>query len=243
MDTNTFETKRFDRRIRFLERQRLRTRRRGMRIRHDIVRKSRFMFKCGRSISLNTHVPFILLHAFRAIEAASDAFESWSCTPLAKRKKYLQKILQEYMKRKDRVAEALRRELGAPKALAEEQQAMLFAMHLSTVLKIADDFEWTQDLAGRSLIVKEPIGVVGCITPWNWPTNQIGAKIAPAILCGCTVILKPSEVTPVNAIIIAEAIHASGLPPGVFNLVLGRGSLSFLFYFPKRNSLSVSQSS
>ena len=157
-----------------------------------------------------------------AIEAAHDAFDSWSGMSLATRVEYIQKILQEYMKRKDRVAEALQRELGAPQALAHEQQAMLFPMHLSTVLKIAKDFEWTEDI-GRSILVKEPIGVVGCITPWNWPTNQIGAKIGPALLAGCTVVLKPSEVTPVNAIIIAEAIHAAGLPPGVFNLVNGRG--------------------
>eukprot|EP00940_MAST-03C_sp_MAST-3C-sp2_P000769 g769.t1 len=158
----------------------------------------------------------------RAINAAYEAFDTWSQTDLEFRKQCLKRILKEYTKRIPDVSEALQRELGAPKPLADSFQSMTFAMHVQTTLAISDSFEWTENM-GKSIVVKEPVGVVGCITPWNWPLNQIGAKIAPALLAGCTVVLKPSEVTPINACIVAEAIHAANLPPGVFNMVNGEG--------------------
>lgn len=160
----------------------------------------------------------------RAIEAARKAFRSWSRTPLAERKACLQRILEEYSKRKSAVGAALEQELGAPKGFAEKVQAGVFAFHWRAVLALAepDAFKWREQI-GNTTVVKEPIGVVGCITPWNWPLNQIAAKIAPALLAGCTIVLKPSEVTPINAILVTEAIHAAGLPKGVFNLVMGTG--------------------
>lgn len=162
--------------------------------------------------------------AIDAIEAAARAFETWSRTSLETRTGYLRKILQEYEKRRNRVSACLQRELGAPKPLADAHQSGLFSAHLKTTLGVSASFEWTKELpGGTTRVVKEPIGVVGAITPWNWPLNQIGAKIAPAIMAGCTVVLKPSEITPLNALIVAEAVHASGLPKGVFNLINGTG--------------------
>uniref|UniRef100_A0A7S3PLH0 aldehyde dehydrogenase (NAD(+)) n=1 Tax=Aplanochytrium stocchinoi TaxID=215587 RepID=A0A7S3PLH0_9STRA len=158
----------------------------------------------------------------RAIEAASAAFKSWSRTTVQERKGYVQKIIQEYMKRQKDVASALQKELGAPKFLAEKVQSVMFIAHMSTAIQVAEQCEWKEDV-GESIIVKEPIGVVGAITPWNWPLNQIGCKLGPALMSGCTVVLKPSEVTPINAYLVAEAIHASGLPKGVFNMVCGKG--------------------
>jgi acyl-CoA reductase-like NAD-dependent aldehyde dehydrogenase len=181
----------------------------------------------------------------RAIEAASDAFKSWSRTTLAERKIYLQKILQEYMKRQKEVGAALQKELGAPKVFAERVQSNMFNMHWATTLALAEPgaFAWTEDM-GNTLLVKEPIGVVGCITPWNWPLNQIAAKIAPALLAGCTVVLKPSEITPINAILVAEAIHAVGLPKGVFNMVMGTGpeTAELLSTHPKVDMVSFTGS-
>lgn len=160
----------------------------------------------------------------QAVEAAAAAFDSWSRTPLQERAEHLQRVLEEYSKRQKDVARCLQRELGAPEQFALRVQSTVFNMHFLTTLSLADEdeFEWTEDM-GDTLLVKEPIGVVGCITPWNWPLNQIACKIAPALLAGCTVVLKPSEITPINAIIVAEAIHAAGLPRGVFNMVMGTG--------------------
>jgi aldehyde dehydrogenase (NAD+) len=158
----------------------------------------------------------------KAIEAAAEAFKTWGRTTIVERKVYLEKILGEYMKVKQRVADALQKELGAPKAFAENVQANMFPFHIGVVLNLAETFEWSEEM-GTTTVVKEPIGVVGAITPWNWPLNQIACKLGPALLAGCTMVLKPSEVTPMNAFILTEAIHASGLPKGVFNLVCGNG--------------------
>jgi aldehyde dehydrogenase (NAD+) len=157
-----------------------------------------------------------------AIEAAAAAFDSWSRTPLEERKALVGKIVAEFMKRKQDVADALQKELGAPKLFAENVQAMMFPFHMGTAVAVADQVQWSENL-GNSLIVKEPIGVVGAITPWNWPLNQIACKVGPALAAGCTIVLKPSEVTPINAYILTEAIHAAGLPRGVFNMVCGDG--------------------
>ena len=133
----------------------------------------------------------------RAIEAASRAFPAWSRTPLARRAAYLRDILREYETRKVKVGRALERELGAPRGFAEKVQANMFSAHWKATLALAEPgaFDWREDM-GDTLLVKEPIGVVGCITPWNWPLNQIACKIGPAMLAGCTVVLKPSEITP-----------------------------------------------
>jgi len=158
----------------------------------------------------------------KAIEAAAEAFKTFSRTTLEQRKGYLTAILGEYMKVQKDVAAALTKELGAPKPFAEFVQSNMFPFHVKAALDLVDSFEWEQTM-GSSLIVKEPIGVVGAITPWNWPLNQIACKLAPAILAGCTMVLKPSEVTPINAYLLTEAIHKSGLPKGVFNMVMGKG--------------------
>jgi aldehyde dehydrogenase (NAD+) len=181
----------------------------------------------------------------RAVEAASNAFASWSKTTVAERKVYMQRILAEYMKRQKEVAENLQKELGAPKIFAERVQSNMFNMHWAATLALAEPnaFAWTEDL-GDTLLVKEPIGVVGCITPWNWPLNQISAKVAPALLAGCTVVLKPSEITPINAILVAESIHAAGLPKGVFNMVMGTGpeTAQLLAEHPKVDMVSFTGS-
>jgi len=158
----------------------------------------------------------------KAISAAEKAFPSWSRTSVQERKKYMQRVLKEYGKRQQAVADALQKELGAPKFLAERVQSVMFSAHVSTAIQVAEQLDWKEDL-GQTVVVKEPVGVVGAITPWNWPLNQIGCKIGPALMAGCTVVLKPSEVTPINAYLISEAIHAAGLPKGVFNMVCGKG--------------------
>ena len=126
----------------------------------------------------------------RAIEAASTAFKTWSKTTIPERKAYMERILSEYMKRQEEVGQKLQQELGAPKVFAHRVQSNMFNMHWATTLALAEPgaFAWSEDL-GDTLLVKEPIGVVGCITPWNWPLNQIACKIAPALLAGCTVVL------------------------------------------------------
>jgi len=126
------------------------------------------------------------------------------------------------MKVIDEVAQWLTKELGAPYPISRHAQAPAFPFHGGQALKNFDEMAW-EEKAGKCTVVKEPVGVVGCITPWNWPLNQIALKIIPAILCGCTVVLKPSEVTPINAFLVAQAIHEAGLPKGVFNMVVGTG--------------------
>jgi acyl-CoA reductase-like NAD-dependent aldehyde dehydrogenase len=108
------------------------------------------------------------------------------------------------MARKQRVSDALQQELGAPRAFAEQLQSSMFPLHGGTAIGLAENFEFETQLGETTRVVKEPIGVVGAITPWNWPLNQIAAKLFPALLVGCTVVLKPSEVTPLNALLVAE---------------------------------------
>eukprot|EP00747_Dinoflagellata_sp_TGD_P164674 gnl/TRDRNA2_/TRDRNA2_184931_c0_seq1.p1 gnl/TRDRNA2_/TRDRNA2_184931_c0~~gnl/TRDRNA2_/TRDRNA2_184931_c0_seq1.p1 ORF type:complete len:483 (+),score=131.92 gnl/TRDRNA2_/TRDRNA2_184931_c0_seq1:49-1497(+) len=158
-----------------------------------------------------------------AIKAAKAAFTPWMNTPLATRKSLLEKVLANWQKKKPDSIEWFQKELGCTKAFATQVQANMVDMHLGTALKLIDTVKFEEKTAMGALVVKEPIGVVGCITPWNYPLNQIAAKVFPAMLVGCTVVLKPSEVTPVNAYLLAEAIHDAGLPKGVFNMVLGLG--------------------
>ncbi len=122
----------------------------------------------------------------------------------------------------DEIATAIAREVGMPLKLARAVQVGGPVWNWANFAKVARAFEW-ETKVGNSLVVREPIGVVGCITPWNFPLNQITLKVAPALAAGCTVVLKPSEIAPVNAMILAEIIHEAGLPRGVFNLVNGAG--------------------
>ena len=157
-----------------------------------------------------------------AVMAARAAFEGWSALPVETRAAYLDKVAAGIKDRADELAMAIAREVGMPIKMAKAIQVGGPAWHWGNFAKVARGFEWERKV-GNSLVVREPIGVVGCITPWNFPLSQITLKIAPAMVAGCTVVLKPSEIAPINAMILAEIIDAAGLPPGVFNLVNGMG--------------------
>ncbi len=158
----------------------------------------------------------------KAVAAAKRAFETYSRTSLAERAALLDKIIAIFQKRMGDVAQAISSEMGAPMWLAGSGQAGSGLGHLMEARKLIDSFEWEYNL-GNARILREPIGVVGMITPWNWPMNQIGCKVAPALAAGCTMVLKPSELSPLNAIVFAEILDEAGVPPGVFNLVNGDG--------------------
>jgi aldehyde dehydrogenase (NAD+) len=157
----------------------------------------------------------------RAVAAARSAFPSWSQELAAERGKLLRRVAEALEARCDEIADVITHELGMPKGQSAAIQVGTGIAAFSTASELASTFAFEDIAAG--LIVKEPIGVVGCITPWNYPLNQIGAKVAYALAAGCTVVLKPSEVAPVNAFILAEIIDDIGFPPGVFNLVSGEG--------------------
>jgi aldehyde dehydrogenase (NAD+) len=158
----------------------------------------------------------------RAVAAARHAFASFSLTTPAERLVLIRKILEAYGERYDEMAQLISREIGAPRALAHGWQAGLGTRHLKELIRTCEAFTW-QRSKGTTLITHEPVGVVALITPWNWPMNQIVCKVAPAIAAGCTMVLKPSEVSPLNALLFAEILDAAGVPPGVFNLVNGDG--------------------
>jgi aldehyde dehydrogenase (NAD+) len=158
----------------------------------------------------------------RAVAAARRAFASFSVTTPDERLALIRKILEAYGERYDEMAQIISREIGAPRALAQGWQAGLGTRHLKELIRTCEAFTW-QRSKGTTLITHEPIGVVALITPWNWPINQIVCKVAPAIAAGCTMVLKPSEVSPLNALLFAEILDAAGVPPGVFNLVNGDG--------------------
>ena len=157
-----------------------------------------------------------------AVAAAQNAFETFSQTTVEERLELLNKITEIIGSRSEDLATAITSEMGAPSGLAKAAQAGTGLFHFATTAGILANFNFEEEL-GKSLIVKEPVGVVGMITPWNWPINQIACKVAPALAAGCTMVLKPSEVAPLNAIIFAEVMHEAGVPPGVFNLGNGDG--------------------
>jgi aldehyde dehydrogenase (NAD+) len=159
----------------------------------------------------------------RAVGAARRAFHSFSRTTLNERLALIRRILEQYLLRYDEMARTISREIGAPQVLAHTWQAGLGKRHLEQLLRTCETFAW-QRSQGTTLVSLEPIGVVALITPWNWPINQIVCKVAPAIAAGCTMVLKPSEVSPLNAVLFAEILDEAGVPPGVFNLVQGEGS-------------------
>jgi len=158
----------------------------------------------------------------RAVKAARAAFASYSQTSVAERVALLEAIIAEYQMRYADMAAAITEEMGAPVVLAQKAQAAMGMGHLQTALAVLRTYAF-QELRGTTLVVKEPIGVCGLITPWNWPVNQIACKVAPALAVGCTMVLKPSEIAPFSAQVWTEILHAAGVPAGVFNLVNGDG--------------------
>ena len=160
----------------------------------------------------------------RAVAAAKAAFPAFSQTTCKERLDLLRAILEAYNKRRQDIAEALSQEMGAPLKFAVAAQAATGTGHLTRMIQVLEDYRF-EEVQGTTLIAREPIGVVGLITPWNWPINQIVCKVAPAIAAGCTMVLKPSEVAPLNAIIWSEVMHAAGVPKGVYNMVQGEGGV------------------
>lgn len=157
-----------------------------------------------------------------AVAAAGAAFESFSQTTVEDRIALLNRIVEVLGARSEDVAAAISAEMGAPTRLAKAAQTPSGLAHFATTAGLLGAYEFEERL-GSSLVIKEPVGVVGMITPWNWPVNQIACKVAPALAAGCTMVLKPSEVAPLNAILLAEILAEAGVPPGVFNLVNGDG--------------------
>ncbi len=159
----------------------------------------------------------------RAVAAARAALEGWAATSPEARAGFLEKISAGLKARSDELAKLIAQEVGMPLKLAARIQAGLPIANFLNYSKILSTFKFEERI-GHSLVVREPVGVVGAITPWNYPLHQIALKVAPALAAGCTVVLKPSEVAPFNAFLLAEVIEAAGLPPGVFNLVTGLGA-------------------
>ena len=161
-----------------------------------------------------------------AVAAAKRAFSGWSKTPPAERLALVRKIREIYKSRMDDMAAAISQEMGAPIDMAKQQQAPAGLGHITNFIKAAENFDFVRPLgdhAPNDRIVMDPAGVIAMITPWNWPMNQITLKVIPALLTGCTMVLKPSEIAPMNALIFAEILAEAGVPAGVFNLVNGDG--------------------
>ncbi|KRP60629.1 aldehyde dehydrogenase family protein [Pseudomonas orientalis] len=159
----------------------------------------------------------------RAVAAARAAFAGWSATPVAARAQVLGKIHALILERTEQLAQALCLEMGAAIGFARAMQVPLAAEHVRVARDVLSSYRF-QTVERGTAIEREPIGVCGLITPWNWPLYQITAKVAPAIAAGCTVVLKPSELSPLSALLFAQLVHDAGLPPGVFNLVNGSGA-------------------
>ncbi|QTI71019.1 aldehyde dehydrogenase family protein [Gordonia polyisoprenivorans] len=157
-----------------------------------------------------------------AVAAAKRAFTTWGVTSVEERTAVLNAIVAEYQKRMDDLAAAVTEEMGAPAGLSKAAQVPIGLGHLMTAAATLPTYSFGED-RGSHRIVKEPVGVCGFITPWNWPLNQVMCKLAPALATGCTVVLKPSEIAPFSAAIVAEIMDAAGVPAGVFNLVNGDG--------------------
>lgn len=158
-----------------------------------------------------------------AVSAAKKAFKTFGHSSREERIAFLEAIIAEYKNRYNDIAAAISEEMGAPKTLAEKNQTGAGLGHLKTALEVLKDYAF-EESAGNSRIYKEPIGVCGMITPWNWPINQITCKVAPALATGCTMVLKPSEVAPLSGYIFSEVMDKAGVPPGVYNMVNGDGA-------------------
>src|SRR5271154_515002 len=157
-----------------------------------------------------------------AVAAAARAFCTYSETTVDTRLAFLRRIIEVYQSKAEEMAETISHEMGAPISLSRKAQVPAGLAHLTEIVKVLEHFQF-EELKGTTLMRKEPIGVCGLITPWNWPMNQIVCKVAPALGAGCTMVLKPSEVAPLSAYLFAEILHEAGVPPGVFNLVNGDG--------------------
>jgi aldehyde dehydrogenase (NAD+) len=161
-----------------------------------------------------------------AVAAAKAALPGWAATPPAARLALVEKIAEIYQARAEEMAQAMSLEMGAPIDLARESQVGAGTWHIANFIKAAQDFQWIRPLGDGTpgaMIAMEPVGVVGLITPWNWPMNQVTLKVIPALLAGCTMVLKPSEESPLSSLLFAEYLHEAGVPAGVFNLVNGDG--------------------
>jgi len=158
----------------------------------------------------------------RAVAAARRAFESFARTSREERRALLERILAVYKQRYQDIADAIREEMGAPMSLAKGSQAGIGIGHLAAMIDVLKTFAF-EERRGSNRLILEPVGVCALITPWNWPMNQVAAKVVPALAAGCTMVLKPSELSPFSAAIWAEVLHDAGVPPGVFNLINGTG--------------------
>ncbi|MDP5086369.1 MAG: aldehyde dehydrogenase family protein [Yoonia sp.] len=161
-----------------------------------------------------------------AVAAANAAFPAWAATDPETRAGYVKAILAQYEARKEEMAQAISLEMGAPIDMSRDDQAPCLPWHLENSLEAMKEIAWLRPLgphAPNDRISMEPIGVVGLITPWNWPMNQVTLKVIPALLAGCTMVLKPSEEAPLSSLLFAEFVHDAGVPAGVFNLVNGDG--------------------
>lgn len=158
----------------------------------------------------------------RAVQAARRAFEAYSQTSVQERLGYLRKIIEGFRKRLPELARMMTLEMGSPITFSTERQATVALFHFEEAARVLADYPFEERM-GNGVVRREPIGVCGLITPWNWPLNQVASKVAPAIATGCTVVLKPSEIAPLSAMLFAEIVDEAGLPPGVFNLVNGDG--------------------
>ena len=158
----------------------------------------------------------------RAAKAARLAFATYAETSVEERLSYLQRIIEGFRARLPELARMMTLEMGSPITFATERQATVALYHFEEAARVLAHYKFEEPM-GAGVIRREPIGVCGLITPWNWPLNQVASKVAPAIAAGCTVVLKPSEIAPLSAMLLAEIIDAAGLPPGVFNLVNGDG--------------------
>jgi aldehyde dehydrogenase (NAD+) len=162
-----------------------------------------------------------------AVAAAKAAFPAWAATDPTERRAMVARILEQYYAREEEMAQAISLEMGAPIDMSRADQATCLPWHLENFLTAFDQIEWIRPLRAdtpNDRIAMEPIGVVGLITPWNWPMNQVTLKVIPALLAGCTCVLKPSEEAPLSSLLFAEFVHDAGCPPGVFNLVNGDGA-------------------
>ncbi|QHE87270.1 aldehyde dehydrogenase family protein [Hydrogenophaga sp. BPS33] len=158
----------------------------------------------------------------RAAKAARRAFASYSTVRVEERLGYLQRIIDGFRARLPELARMMTLEMGSPITFSTERQATVALFHFEEALRVLADYKFEERM-GPGIVRHEPIGVCGLITPWNWPLNQVASKVAPALATGCTVVLKPSEIAPLSAMLFAEIVHDAGLPPGVFNLVNGDG--------------------
>jgi aldehyde dehydrogenase (NAD+) len=158
----------------------------------------------------------------RAVKAARRAFATYSVTSVEQRLSWLAKIIEGFRARLPELARMMTLEMGAPITFATQRQATVALFHLEEAARVLANYKFEERM-GNGIVRREPIGVCGLITPWNWPLNQVASKVAPALATGCTVVLKPSEIAPLSAMLFAEIVDDAGLPPGVFNLVNGDG--------------------